>query len=167
MLLLIAVILSVAIFCFIKGYIFVGIICLAGFSGKIGWLALVVTSVYLLSKGNYIIGILPLALIAWNLYGLKFSDQEEPWILLVKKSFNFGKKGDYQASIKSAKKALELNPNAAEAWRLIGNAYELMADELDGAGDILESAINRRKATEAWNKAKEIDPNIIIPAYHE
>lgn len=72
MILLILTILGVAVFCFYNGYILVGIICLAGFSGKYGFPALILTSIYLFFKGHILVGFLPIALIVWNVYGLKF-----------------------------------------------------------------------------------------------
>lgn len=80
MILLIIVILGVATFCFYKGYILAGVVCLVGFSGKYGWPALIFTSIYLFYKGEVITGMLPIALIVWNIYGLKF----------------IGRKGDYE-----------------------------------------------------------------------
>jgi len=55
---------------------------------------------------------------------------ENTWIALVHESYKYGVKGDYWKSIEFAKKALELNPRASEAWRLIGNAYEFLGDAL-------------------------------------
>jgi hypothetical protein len=48
-----------------------GVVCLAGFSGTYGWPALIFTSIYLFYKGEIAVGILPIALIVWNIYGLK------------------------------------------------------------------------------------------------
>ena len=67
MFLLIVVILGVAIFCIYHGYILAGIICLLGFSGKIGFVALLITSIMLLVKSHWIVGALPLLLIGINL----------------------------------------------------------------------------------------------------
>jgi len=96
MVLLISVILGVAAFCFYKGYILAGIVCLAGFSGKYGLLALIFTSIYLFSKGDVIVGILPIALIVWNIYGLKLMGRKaenQNWKTLVHESYKYGKKG--------------------------------------------------------------------------
>lgn len=70
MLVLVGAILGVSIFCFYKGYIAIGLICLAGFSHKIGFVALILASIMLLIKGHWIIGSIPVLLIAWNLFGL-------------------------------------------------------------------------------------------------
>ena len=71
MVLLILVIGGVAIFCFYQGYIPIGVICLGGFSKKYGWPALVITMGFLLVKGHWFVGILPLLLIGWNIIGLR------------------------------------------------------------------------------------------------
>lgn len=64
-----------------------------------------------------------------------FSDKKnESWITLVHESYAYGRKGEYQKSIELAQKALKLNPRASEAWRLIGNAYEFLGDEMEEAG---------------------------------
>ena len=68
MFLLIVVILGVAVFCIYHGYILAGIICLLGFSGKIGFVALLITSIMLLVKSHWIVGALPLLLIGINLF---------------------------------------------------------------------------------------------------
>lgn len=178
MVLLVIVILGIAAFCFCKGYILAGVICLAGFSGKYGWPALIFTSIYLFYKGNFIIGILPIVLIVWNVIGLRreillnIGKKREDgvinnWITLVHESYKYGKKGEYWKSIELAKKALELNPRASEAWRLIGNAYEFLGDEMEQANNYEQVSDFHKKATEAWKKAKEIDPKTIIPGYHE
>ena len=67
MLLLIIVIISVAAFCIYHGYILACIICLLGFSGKIGFVALLITSIMLFAKGHWVVGVLPLLLIGINL----------------------------------------------------------------------------------------------------
>ena len=170
MLLLIIVILGVSVFCFYKGYILAGIICLAGFLGKYGFLALIFTSGYLFYKGDFIVGILPIALVAWNIYGLWLmgrKGENKDWINLVRESYKCGSKGKYWKSIELAQKAIELNPNTAEAWSLIGNAYELLGDEMEESGDYEQGEEYHKNATEAWNRAKGINPNIIIPGYHE
>ena len=70
MLLVVLVVLGVAIFCLTKGYIVAGIVCLAGVSPKIGFLALIVTSILLFIKGHWVVGALPVLLIVWNVMGL-------------------------------------------------------------------------------------------------
>jgi len=118
-------------------------------------------------------------------------DQEgEEWLLLVHQAYNYSRKGEYWKSIESAEKAIELNPRASESWRLIGNAYELLGDAMmevsytplgkkirfprphneESEAIFLQCDGPKnyyKKATEAWNKAKEINPEIIIPGYHE
>ena len=64
----IAVIVGVALFCFLQGYIITGIICLAGFSKKIGFIALAMTSILLLIRGHFMIGLLPLLLVGMAMY---------------------------------------------------------------------------------------------------
>lgn len=170
MVLLIIVILGVASFCFYKGYILAGIVTLAGFSGRYGFLALIFTSGYLFYKGDFIVGIIPIALVAWNIYGLwlmRWKRENKDWINLVRESYKYATQGEYWKSIELAQKAIERNPNTAEAWRLIGNAYELLGDEMEESGDYEKAEEYHKNATEAWDKAKEINPNIIIPGYHE
>lgn len=170
MVLLILVILGVAAFSFYKGYILVGFVCLFGFSRKYGWPALIFTSVYLFYKGDFIVGALPIALIIWNIYGLVLMSRkgtDTGWTTLVHESYKYCRKSDYWKSIKLAEKALELNPRASEAWRLIGNAYEFLGDEREESGNLDEAVNFHKKATEAWNKAKEINPEIMIPGYHD
>ena len=89
------------------------------------------------------------------------------WIFLTHEAYKYGRKGEYQKSIELAKKAIQLNPRASEAWRLIGDAYEFLGDEADEYGNHERAREFHKKATEAWNKAKEINPNITIPGYHE
>jgi len=93
--------------------------------------------------------------------------QAKNWTLLTHEAYECGKQGEYWKSIKLAEKALELNPRASEAWRLIGNAYEFLGDEMEQNGKCKEAKDFRIKATQAWNEAKKINPNIIIPGYHE
>jgi len=70
MVLLVLVILGVSIFCFTQGYIFIGVVCLGGFSGTIGFITLTITSILLFVKGHWIVGLLPLLLIGWNILGI-------------------------------------------------------------------------------------------------
>ena len=70
MIFVIAVSVGIAIFCFVKGYIVVGIIALGGISPKFGFIALIITSIFLFTKGHWIVGIIPLLVIGWNLIGL-------------------------------------------------------------------------------------------------
>ena len=46
------IIIGVAVFCFTQNYILLGVICLIGFSRKIGFIALTVTLLALIVKGN-------------------------------------------------------------------------------------------------------------------
>ena len=71
-LLLIAIIGGVAAFCFLHGYIVIGVVCLLGFSKKIGWPALLLTSSFLFWTRHWFVALLPLVLIAWNIWGLRF-----------------------------------------------------------------------------------------------
>ena len=61
---------GVAAFCFVKGFVVVGVICLFGVSYHVGFVALLITSVFLFSKGFWLPGSIPLLLMAWNLVGL-------------------------------------------------------------------------------------------------
>ena len=71
MILLILVIIGVAVFCFVKGYIFIGLLCLlGGFSKTIGFICLAITSIFLIVKGHFIVGLLPILLIILNIYSL-------------------------------------------------------------------------------------------------
>lgn len=56
MFLLIITTVGVAVFCLYHGYIAASIICLLGFSGKFGFIALVITSIMLFAKGHWVIG---------------------------------------------------------------------------------------------------------------
>jgi len=100
----------------------------------------------------------------------------ESWTNLVNESYEYSRNGEYLKSIKIAQKALKLNPRASEAWRLIGNAYEFLSDEMEEATKI--QVFNKKqkyeqvteyhkKATEAWDKAKKINPKTVIPDYHK
>lgn len=98
------------------------------------------------------------------------------WIDLVNKSYEYINKGEYLKSIELAQKTLKLNPRASEAWLLIGNAYENLSHEKEVASkterfnkkEMHERAVEyHKKATEAWDKAKEINPDIVIPGYPE
>lgn len=52
---------GVSIFCFTQAYIFIGIICLwAPCALRTGWIALIITSAFLLSKGHFVVGMIPL-----------------------------------------------------------------------------------------------------------
>ena len=72
MLLVILVALGVATFGFIKGYYFVVVFSLMGISRGTGFMGFIVASAYLFYKGNWIVGLIPLVLIAVNLINLKF-----------------------------------------------------------------------------------------------
>jgi hypothetical protein len=67
MFLLITTIISIAVFCVYHGYIVAGIICLLGLSKKVGFIALMITSIMLFAKGHWIVGALPILLIGINL----------------------------------------------------------------------------------------------------
>src|ERR1019366_4042399 len=72
MVLLIAVIVGVAVFCFFQGYIAFRIVCLLGFSKRYGWPALLATSAFLFWNRHWFVASLPPLLIVWNLWGLKY-----------------------------------------------------------------------------------------------
>ncbi len=91
---------------------------------------------------------------------------ENNWITLVKKAYKYSKNRNYWESIELAEKALELNPRASEAHRLIGNAYEMLGLKCEEEGRYEKSIQYRNKATEEWNRAIEINPRIKIPGYH-
>jgi hypothetical protein len=71
MLLVIIVAFGVSIYSFIKGYYFAAIASLFGISNSIGFIAFILASIYLFIKGQWVVGIIPLVLIAWNLIGTK------------------------------------------------------------------------------------------------
>jgi len=118
--------------------------------------------------------ILAVLLAVPNTYGLKLTKfllgrktESKHWVILTHKSYEAAVKGEYWESIYLAQKALELNPRASEAWRLIGNAYEFLGDESEESDQLGQAAEFHKNATQAWDKAKEINPNTIIPGYHE
>lgn len=92
--------------------------------------------------------------------------QKPEWLKLVKQSYRKGVSGEYWDSIRLAEQALELNPRASEAYRLMGNAYEFLGDEKEEQGDFEQAREFHNKATEAWDRARDINPRIIIPGYH-
>jgi len=65
-------------------------------------------------------------------------EQTKNWVLLTHEAYEYGKRSEYWKSIELAKKALELNPRASGAWRLIGNAYEFLGDEMEQTGKYKE-----------------------------
>ncbi len=71
MVLLVLVIGGISIFCFVKGYPVIGVICLFGFSKTFGFVALLATSIFLFVEGHWVVGLLPTLLIGWNLIGLR------------------------------------------------------------------------------------------------
>jgi tetratricopeptide (TPR) repeat protein len=87
------------------------------------------------------------------------------WVKLVSKSNKEGVKGNYAGSLQYAQRALLINPDSEEAWRLVGDAYEMMANEEKSSGNITESEVLHKQAIEAWKKAKTINPGIVIPFY--
>lgn len=58
-----------SIICFELGHVLFGIICLLGLSRKIGWLALIIVSLFLFVKGYWFYGLLPLSVIVLRLKG--------------------------------------------------------------------------------------------------
>jgi len=93
--------------------------------------------------------------------------RSKEWIALTNKAQEHGVRGEYYESIELAERAIQLNPRASEAWRLIGNAHEFLGDEAEENNNHERAAEFHRKATEDWDKAKQINPNIMIPGYHE
>lgn len=93
--------------------------------------------------------------------------RKENWFALTRRAFKCSRRGEYQRSIELAEKAIKLNPRASEAWRLMGNAYELLGDEMEEKGNYSRAKEYHKKATEAWDEAKKINPRIIIPFYHQ
>lgn len=93
-------------------------------------------------------------------------DQKSEWLKLVKQSYRKGVSGEYWDSIRLAEQALELNPRASEAYRLMGNAYESLGDEKEEQGDFEQAREFHNKAVEAWDRARDINPRIVIPGYH-
>ena len=72
MVLLIAIIVGVAVFCFLHGYTVAGIVCLFGFSKRYGWPALLITSLFLFWHRQWFVALLPPLLIMWNVWGLRY-----------------------------------------------------------------------------------------------
>ena len=72
MVLLIAIIVGVALFCFLHGYIAAAIVCLFGFSKRYGWPALLITSTFLFWHRHWFVASLPPLLIMWNIWGLRY-----------------------------------------------------------------------------------------------
>jgi hypothetical protein len=72
MVLVVAIIVGVAVFCFLHGYIAAAIVCLFGFSKRYGWPALLITSTFLLWERHWFVASLPPLLIVWNIWGLKY-----------------------------------------------------------------------------------------------
>jgi tetratricopeptide (TPR) repeat protein len=89
------------------------------------------------------------------------------WIRLTNRARAYQVKHEYQKSIDTCNKALALNPRISEAYRLIGNAYEFMSDNEAEKGNKEQSEKFKSLATENWDSAKEINPNIIIPYHHD
>lgn len=169
------IIMGIAIFCFIKGYIAAGIAAVVGIPvghiwlDRIRWPALIFSGTFLVVRG-YPIGLLLATPIVWDIFGLKLLELREKnagWKGLVMQAYEYARRGKYKETIRVAKKALEINPLVSEAWRLIGNADELIGDKLEIESGSFEADLYHLEATNAWNKAKEIDPKIRIPGYHD
>jgi len=157
--LLIAVIVGVAVFCFFHGYIAIGIVCLLGFSKKFGFLALLVTSLFLFWTQHWLVALLPPLLIAWNIWGLRYFGMPHS----IKKGdadaqFNLGGRNaqttiethynDAQNAIKAARLLTEAEQGNAEAQEALGFFYCI------GAGvplDYVQAAKWFRKAAEQGN----------------
>lgn len=71
MIVLFLVSLGVSVFCFSKAYIFIGIICLwCPCALRTGWIALIITSVFLFSKGHLVAGAIPLLWFVYDFFVL-------------------------------------------------------------------------------------------------
>ena len=135
MVLLIAIIVGVAVFCFLHGYIAAAVVCLFGFSKRYGWPALLITSAFLFWHRHWFVALLPPLLITWNYWGLRYlaggrEQRETPT------------RGTSQAAAR-LRKVAELGD--AEAQWSLGNLY------LDGQGvpqDYTQAAF-------WWSKAAE------------
>ena len=90
-------------------------------------------------------------------------ENEKQWVIFVRQSHQKATEGQYRVSIELAQKALELNPRSTEAYCLIGNAYESLAIDMETAGDHGKARDFYSKAKDAWNKAEEIKPDIVMP----
>lgn len=75
MFLVIAISLIMAVIAFTKGYIFIGVLCLAGPTHGFGMIALIIASILLIINGSYIMGGIIVALILWNIFGLKLMNK--------------------------------------------------------------------------------------------
>ena len=154
MVLLAIVIIGVSVFCFSKGYIFIGIwTLLGGFSRSIGFTTLIVTSIYLFIKGHFIVGLFPILIIIWNLgwlYREMHRDQGVSLrnfinaLLKRKPGIAYGDKEKYDKEIECYQKAVEINPEDAKAYYNMGIAYSDKG--------------NYDKAIECYQNAIEIDP---------
>ncbi|MBN1521340.1 MAG: hypothetical protein JW928_02305 [Candidatus Aureabacteria bacterium] len=90
-------------------------------------------------------------------------ENEKRWVIFVRQSHQKATEGQYRLSIELAQKALELNPRSSEAYCLIGNAYEKLAEEQETKINHAQARTFYNKAKDAWNKAKEIKPDIVMP----
>ena len=93
-------------------------------------------------------------------------EEGRPWITLLRQSYQEAVAENYFRSIELAQEALKIDPKSSEAYRLIGNAYEFLGDEKEMEGDSTRAREFRNKATEAWDRARDINPRILIPGYH-
>jgi hypothetical protein len=76
MLLLILVSVGLSIYCFSIDDPAYGVLSLIGMSPKIGMVVFGVVGLSLLYEGHYVAGVIPLLLIAWNIYGLKYMQKD-------------------------------------------------------------------------------------------
>jgi len=79
--LLFVILVGLAAFCFYMGgpYIWVGIICLAGLSRKIGWVAQLIAAGYLFSMGHRIAGFIPIILLGLVILGWFQRKEDKIW----------------------------------------------------------------------------------------
>jgi len=133
------------------------------------WVKIILLIVAALSVLLYAVYHLAAGIIGWRLSRRlkRAREQGEDWVILTHEAYECGMQGEYEKQIQLAEKAIELNPGASEARRLIGNSYEFLGDEAQQTGDCEQAAEYHQKATEAWNRAKEINPKIMVPGYRE
>jgi tetratricopeptide (TPR) repeat protein len=79
---------------------------------------------------------------------------QEDWVALRHEYDQCCRKWEYRKAIKLAQKALRLSPKASEAWRMVGNAYGCLGDELEAGGNSVKAEYFHKRATEAWRELK-------------
>lgn len=61
---------GLAIYCFMNGMYGIGVLALGGMYPSLGFVLLILVTVFLLNQEHYVAAVLPPLLIAWNLVGL-------------------------------------------------------------------------------------------------